>query len=58
VLGVQEGGRVVIRYRFHRANGHRTSMPGRGYAFFYYCSTCGKGWNGWVFKAGRNWTAR
>jgi len=49
---------VVIRYRFHRANGHRTSMPGRGYAFFYYCSTCGKGWNGWVFKAGRNWTAR
>lgn len=47
----------MIRYLMHKISGHRGWMPGRGYAYFYYCQTCGKGWNGLVYRAGRFWAS-
>jgi hypothetical protein len=47
----------MIRLWAHELMLHRTSIPGRGYANFYHCWTCGKGWNGLFFRAGKHWTA-
>lgn len=48
----------MIKFWMHRRLGHRAWSPGRGYAHFYYCSTCARGWDGLVFKAGKPWTSR
>lgn len=40
----------MIRFLIHKACGHEVTIPGNGYAWFYRCWTCHKGWNGVVFR--------
>ena len=48
----------MIRFRIHQLLGHRVTIPGRGYASFYRCWTCSRGWNGLFMRAGKHWCAR